>query len=399
MRLLSARLAVSVCCGFVFVTGTEAAAAFQLTTLHSFGSGDDGKVPEAAPLLGHGHNLYGTTAESGAYGTCGTVFRLAPDGTETQLHVFDCADAGVPEAPLISDGSGNLYGTAYSYGADRLGGVFEITAGGVFSILHTFTGISGDGANPGGALLEDRNGNFYGTTNYGGGAQNAGIVFRMNGSGSVTPLYTFSGGSDGANSNATLIADKAGNLYGTAQRGGSMSCSSTYGPGCGVVFKLSPKGKETVLHTFAGGTDGIWPQSGLVADAAGNMYGTTIEGGIANGCVGYGCGTVYRITPKGDEQVLYAFQGGDDGLEPNASLLVDGNGNLYGTASHGGANGDGTVFKISAKGRFSVLYTFTGGNDGAGPYAGLTADKQGNLFGTTLYGGEYDYGVVFKLMR
>ena len=164
----------------------------------------------------------------------------------------------------------------------------------------------------------------------------------------LAPLYTFTGRSDGGNSNATLIADKASNLYGTTQRGGSKSCSSSYGPGCGVAFKISPKGKETVLHTFAGGTDGIWLQSGLAADASGNLYGTTWEGGST--LYTYGCGTVFKITPKGEEQVLYAFTCGNDGSAPYASLLVDGSRNIYGTATHGGASGEGTVFRISPKG-------------------------------------------------
>lgn len=374
----------------------ENAVGAKLTTLYSFGGGNDGRVPEAALLFGDGSNLFGTTAEGGGYGHCGTVFRLAPDGTETQLHDFNCSDAGVPTAPLISDSRGNLYGTAYSYGPYLVGGIFEIASDGTFKILHTFSGQNGDGANPGGALLADGKGHFYGTTNYGGlEPQNAGVVFGMTKNGTVTPLYSFSGGSDGANSNATLIADRAGNLYGTTQRGGLMSCSSSYGPGCGVVFKLSPKGKETVLHAFAGGADGIWPQSGLAADANGNLYGTTWEGGSSQ--YTYGCGTVYRITPKGKEKVLYAFTCGTDGTAPYASPLIDSKGTLFGSATHGGAYDEGTLFKISPGGRFNVLYSFTGGNDGTGPYAALVADTHGYLFGTTLYGGEYDYGIAFRL--
>ena len=394
-------LAACACCVFFLGGAAPASAGARLTTLYSFGSsGSDGREPQAPPLLGDDGNLYGTTDESGETNTCGTVYRLAPDGTETVLHVFNCSEPGDPEAPLISDGRGNLFGTTYS-GTFLFGGIFEIASDGTYSLLYQFTGSNGDGANPGGALLE-RNGNFYGTTNYGGGAPNAGIVFRMAKGGAPTPIYTFSGGSDGANSNATLIADKEGNLYGTTQRGGSTDCSSSYEPGCGVVFEVSPKGKETVLHTFAGGKDGIWPQSGLAADAQGNLYGTTWEGGSS--LYTYGCGTVYKITPKGDESVIHAFRCGKDGSAPYASVLVDAKGNVYGTATHGGnenncAGGCGTVFKISPDGRFRVIYAFKGGNDGRGAYSALVADKRGRIYGATLYGGEYDYGVVFRLTR
>ncbi|HLY05643.1 MAG TPA: choice-of-anchor tandem repeat GloVer-containing protein [Rhizomicrobium sp.] len=399
MNLLRAGVTASVCFGVILATATGAAAA-HVRTLYSFGADNGGRVPEAAPIFGDGGNLYGTTSESGQSGTCGTVYRLAPDGTETQLHIFNCSEPGDPVAPLISDRNGNLFGTTYS-GIFLSGGIFEIASDGSYSLLYQFSGENGDGANPGGALLE-RNGQFYGTTNYGGGAPNAGIVFRMAKGGTPVPIYTFSGGSDGANSNATLIADRKGNLYGTTQRGGSTGCSSSYGPGCGVVFRLSPKGKETVLHTFMGGVDGIWPQSGVVADADGNLYGTTWEGGST--LYTYGCGTVYRITPESEESVLHAFRCGKDGSAPYASLLVDAKGNVYGTATHGGnenacAGGCGTVFKITPDGRFSVLLAFVRGKDGSGAYSSLIEDRKGRLYGTTLYGGEYDYGVVFRLTQ
>ena len=206
---------------------------------------------------------------------------------------------------------------------------------------------------------------------------------------SFTVIHTFTGTSDGGTPFAGFTIDGLGNLYGTASGGGSS--------GAGVVFKMSTSGQETVVHNFAGGSDGANPQARLVMDAAGNLYGTTYSGGVSN------AGTVFKVTRSGKEKVLYSFSGGADGGSPIAGLTIDKAGNLYGTTSTGGANGSGTVLKLAvptvAGGSWteSVLRSFGAGTDGATPVAGVTLDESGNLYGTTSAGGTYGYGTVFQL--
>ncbi len=197
---------------------------------------------------------------------------------------------------------------------------------------------------------------------------------------SFAVLYTFTGGNDGGVPETGLIADGAGNLYGTTFAG----C------GYGTVFKLAPDGTETVLHCFNSGNDGGGPLGALIQDQAGNLYGTTYEGGADNS------GTVFTISASGTESVLYTFTGGADGSGPLASLIRDKQGNLYGTTGYGGASGNGAVFKLAPDGTETVLYSFTGGNDGGLPYGSLIRDK-GDLYGTTLFGGAYGAGTVFKV--
>lgn len=210
-------------------------------------------------------------------------------------------------------------------------------------------------------------------------------------------LYTFKGGSDGSGSVASLIADAAGNLYGTTASGGGTGCG---GGGCGTVFRLAPNGTETVLYSFAGGEDGAYPVAGLIMGGSGNFYGTT-SGGGTDGCEGEGCGTVFKLAPDGTETVLHAFAGGSDGSAPEAGLIMDSSGELYGTTVSGGSGANGTVFKLAPDGTETVLYAFQGGSDGGNPYAGLIMDKSGNLFGTTEYGGTggiVSAGTVFEVM-
>lgn len=226
-----------------------------------------------------------------------------------------------------------------------------------------------------------------------------------------TILYAFQGGSDAASPQAGLIADKGGNLYGTTYYGGGTGC---YGDGCGTIFKLAPDGTETVLYAFRGGNDGEYPQAGLVADKAGNLYGTTSEG-AGTGCFDSdGCGTVFRLAPDGSLTVLHSFTGGSDGGEPEAGLIVDKAGNLYGTTYVGGGTGCdlslgcGTVFEVTPGGTETVLHAFCAQQnctDGGNPQSGLIADKAGNLIGTTSLGGSgrpdcfggFGCGTIFKL--
>jgi uncharacterized repeat protein (TIGR03803 family) len=197
-------------------------------------------------------------------------------------------------------------------------------------------------------------------------------------------LHNFAG-SDGQGPLAGLVMDTKENLYGTASGGGQY--------GGGVAFKASRGGMEMVLHSFGSGTDGASPEGSLILDAADNLYGTTFSGGPAN------AGTVFKLSPKGAETVLYSFQGGADGANPIAGLAMDKSGNLYGTTSAGGASGSGTVFEVSATGKHTVLYSFGGTNDGTVPVAGVTLDPKGNLYGTASQGGVDGYGTVFELKR
>jgi uncharacterized repeat protein (TIGR03803 family) len=307
---------------------------------------------------------------------------LAPDGTETVLHAFGGgSDGGYPVGNLIFGKGGDLYGTTSGTGGSNAGTVFRLTPNGKKeTVLYSF-GAGSDGAYPYGGLVADEKGNLYGTTILGGNGY--GVVFKLTPKGKETVLYTFTGGSDGSEPYAGLIMDAKGNLYGTTSAGGDANVNG------GVVFKLTPRGKETVLHTFTGNPDGAAPFDGLIQDAAGNFYGTTEYAGAA------GAGVVFKMTPAGHETVLYTFNGGSDGAEPLGGLLEDESGNLYGTTSAGGTSGAGAVFKLPPGGQETVLHSFTG-SDGASPYAGVIMDKKGNLYGTTYVGAD-GAGAVFKV--
>jgi uncharacterized repeat protein (TIGR03803 family) len=324
------------------------------------------------------------------------VFKLSPSGTETVVYRFSGQDGANPHAGLVRDGAGNLYGTTSGGGAG-VGVVFKLSPSGTETVLHSFTGD--DGINPL-DLVRDAAGNLYGTT-ASGGSWNIGVVFELVRSDSTYQskvLFTFTGNmkQDGAYPLAGLVRDVAGNLYGTTSYGGTH--------GWGVVFKLSPTGSETVLHSFTNGADGAYPAAGLIQDAAGNLYGTTYGAGA------HGFGVVFELIrcdsePSGYEfRPLYSFTGGAAGAYPLAGLVRDMAGNLYGTTSYGGTHGWGVVFKLSPTGSETVLHSFTNGADGAYPAAGLIQDAAGNLYGTTTQGGAtstceppYGCGVVFKL--
>ncbi|HEX3429622.1 MAG TPA: choice-of-anchor tandem repeat GloVer-containing protein [Rhizomicrobium sp.] len=257
-------------------------------------------------------------------------------------------------------------------------------------VLYTFTGGS-DGYSPRSGLIRDKAGNLYGTT-LEGGAGCCGTVFRLAPDGTETTLYSFQGGANDGNGPNWLVVDKAGNLYGTTGAGGGSGCFDE--TGCGTVFRLRPDGTETVLYAFTGGSDGFFPTS-LVPGNNGNLYGTTGE-------TGYGGGTIFRIAPDGTQSEVYSFTSGGIGGPPAPGLIRDSAGNFYGVAEAYGANGYGSVFKVSPHGKQTVLYAFTGGNDGGEPMAGLTADAAGNLYGTTAIGGDENCypggcGTVFKL--
>lgn len=350
--------------------------------------------------------------------------------TETVLYSFCtepssvgagyCTDGNRPLAGLFRDSLGNLYGTTFfggAYtGADVGGVIFKLDSAGNYSVLHNFcsvidsAGYCVDGSFPNAGVIEDSSGNLYGTTTQ-GDPTNDGLIFKLDNAGYYSVLYNFcsqTNCTDGGAPYAGLVEDASGNLYGAASLGGA-TASSDYAGG-GVVFKLDSAGNYTVLHSFcsqANCGDGGYPIGGLIEDALGSLYGTTDGGGA------HDYGTVFRLDSAGNYTVLYSFCSQSncvDGYKPTAALIEDDSGNLYGTASLGGAYGYGTVFKLDAAGNYTVLYSFCSQancSDGSTPYAGLVEDASGNLYGTTFEGGpnagasggdiNVGNGVVFKV--
>jgi len=380
------------------------------TVLHTFTG--NGNSPYVGVTLDQKDNLFGTTGFGGSLNK-GTIYEIDAHGKKTILHSFWGGDGLVPSGTLIQDNAGDRYGVTQEGGAPEggkclhgCGAVYELYPTGKETVLYVFSGK--DGCVPSGSLVRDGAGNLYGTTPFGGDAEQDcqvgngdGVVFKLDKNGKETVLHTFTGPPDGRIPSGGLVRDRSGNLYGVSY-GGTASDA-------GIVFKVSPAGHETVLYTFAGGIDGAKPDGPLLRDAAGNLYGVAAIGGDTPYCNGYGCGVVFRLDPAGKESVLYTFQGSPDGSYPHGGLVRDEAGNFYGITTTGGSgncpedsDGCGTVFKLDAKGNETVLYNFASGNDGNSPWAGLAIDKSGNLYGTTAYGGDsscdtYGCGVVFKL--
>ena len=369
--------------------------------LYQFKSGRDGSSPYSSLILDAQGNLYGTTEIDGAY-SYGTVFKVSPEGKETVLHSFTGTggDGANPVAPLIRDSAGNLYGTT-EYGGlfgDVCGGngcgiVFKIDPSGKETVLHRFTGLpQSDGMNPLQGLVRDSKGNLYGTTSQGGiyssYGNSYGTVFKIDSAGEETLLHSFNPFTPPYNDGwypmgGSLLRDSAGNLYGTTYFGGESTLF-------GIVFKLDPSGAEDVLYGFAGSPDGGFPYGNLVRDAAGNLYGVTMQGGAYQG------GTVFKLDDNNNETIVHSFGGTGDGAPPGGGLARDGAGNLYGTTTEGGSSYFGTVFKLDPSGTETVLHTFLG-KQGNGPDWGVIRDSKGNLYGTTQYGGAYGGGVVFQI--
>jgi uncharacterized repeat protein (TIGR03803 family) len=354
------------------------------TVLHAFVGGTDGADPFAGLVLGTDGNFYGTTAEGGAQNG-GTIFEVTPSGTETVLYAFGSVtnDSTGPEADLI-EVKGTFYGTAGAGGGSGFGTVFSFTPGtgpGTGeTILHNFTNNS-DGGVPLAPLLLGTDENLYGVTLL-GGANGEGTVFKITTSGTPTLTTFFAlNGTNGSRAAGGLIEDSSGNFYGTAEDGGSNE---------GTVFKLTSSGTLS-FATPATMTDGLSPEAGLILGNDGNYYGTASSGGSVND------GTVFMITPTGAETVVYSFAGGSDGQGPVAKLLLASDGNFYGTTQFGGTGNSGTVFKLTPQGVESVLYSFTGGSDGALPEGDLVQGSDGALYGTTRRGGALGQGVVFRL--
>lgn len=301
------------------------------TVLHSFKGGrSDGNFPIAALVRDAAGNLYGTTAEGGTAGY-GTVFKVGENGDETLLHSFGESekDGKYPAAGLLLGPKGNLYGTTQEGGASGYGTIFEVDENSNETVLHSFAGYPRDGQYPVAGLIQDAEGNLYGTTEI-GGTFNDGTVFKLDKERNETVLFSFTGMAGGSYPFGGVVRDSTGNLYGTTAYG-----SNEFG----VVFKLDAVGREMVLHTFSGGADGGFPSAALVLDSKGILYGTTEFGGVN------GAGAVFSITEDGKETVLHSFDGAD-GADLLTSLALDKAGNIYGTATEGGAHGQGSVFKL-----------------------------------------------------
>ncbi len=397
--------------------------------LHRF-QGYDGATPYGNLISDEAGNLYGTTEYMGI-SFYGTVFQLAPPAqvddpwTLTTLYSFrNRGDGARPTDGLIFDKQGNLYGTTSDINAGGYGEIFQLsppaTKGGAWTetVLYHFQGVT-DGAYPQGGLISDEAGNFYGATET--------SVFELSppaqtgGAWRFSLLHHFTGGTgDGLSPADGLVRDGSGNLYGSTLWGGYEGNPDCGEIGCGTVFEVSPPAApggnwtEQILHFFGVGDDGFNPEGGLALDAKGNLYGTSYSGGEKGG------GTAFRLAPPsqpgGDwsETVIHAFSySRDDGAAPVATMIFDPEGNLYGTTLFGGDScfvddayyGCGIVFKLSPEGRDgmawheSVLYFFQPGPGKAEqPAASLLFDNYGNLYGTTAYGGDNDYGTIFRIV-
>jgi uncharacterized repeat protein (TIGR03803 family) len=382
----------------------------------------DGQYPQASLIFDKAGNLYGTTFDGGAYGL-GSVFELVRGSggawTEKVLYSFcsatNCVDGTNPQG-LVFGANGNLYGETITGGGNGFGTVFQLTAskGGVWSekVVHNFNFSNGDGYYPYTGLVVDASGNLYGTTEW-GGAYNSGTVFELSagakGKWTEKRLHNFNDNDNDKDGYAPLdrlMFDAAGNLYGTTTRGGA-SGTACGGSGCGTVFQLTPgangKWTEKRLYNFNdSGKDGYDPWGGVVSDKAGNLYGATNAGGASS------CGVVFKLAPgtsgKWTEKVLHSFENdAQDGCGSVAALTVDGDGNLYGTTFYGGLYNDGTIFKLTlgTNGKWTekVVHNFDWSlyvKDGTSPAAGLVVDEKGNLYGTTETGGDYNFGAVFE---
>lgn len=394
MRPLNFRTSL---CGFLLL-GLSTAVTSPAQTFSNLATFDktNGAHPDGALVQGFDGNLYGTASDVGAHTPLGRVFQVTPGGTLTRLS--GVGEGYQPAAGIVLGTNGNFYGTTY-WGGDTsacMGGcgtVFEVTPAGTVKTLYEFG--RGDGFNVDAGLVE-LNGNFYGTTLYGGGAstscfQGCGSVFEITPNGTLTVLHVFEG-SDGKYPEATLVAGRDGNLYGTTYNGGSNNW--------GTVFKITPTGTLTRLHSFLK-HDGAWPL-GLVLGSDGNFYGITWRGG---GPLDFG--TAFKITAGGTFNTLHTFVG-SDGVNPIGTLMQATDGNFYGVTFLGGsnaclgsgyANACGTIFEMTPEGTVTTLHNFAG-TDGELPEGGLAQATDGNLYGTTAGQGAPDCaercGTVFQ---
>jgi uncharacterized repeat protein (TIGR03803 family) len=388
-----------------------AAPAQTYTTLASF-DGKNGFSPSWSLVQGLDGNYYGATALGGANTNCnlgcGVIFKITSGGRLTTLYNFcseaNCADGFEPANGLMLSSDGNFYGTTYHAGRHGGGTIFSVTPTGVLTTLYSFCAQANcaDGAAPQGGLTQGADGRFYGTTSS-GGPSGAGTIFRIDRSGNLKTLHGFcsqANCADGSSPGAVLVEDLDGNFYGTTFFGANTTgiCASL---GCGTIFRITPGGMLTILHTFTG-PDGGNPYSAPILGADGIFYGTTSGGGVGGGLCEGGCGTVFKMTPAGKLTVLYSFTGAEDGNFPLGALLQGTDGKLYGTTVGGGDPNvmAGTIFTITPAGSLTTLYSFcrqTACFDGGADQGGLIQGTDGEFYGAPSGGGEGGDGTVFRL--
>ncbi len=382
----------------ICVAATMALSAQTVTTLASFDQ-TDGSQPWAGLVQGLDGDFYGTTSAGGA-GGAGTVFKISAGGALTTLHSFcteaGCPDGSTPYAGVVQATGGDFYGTTWNGGANSAGTVFKITSTGVLTTLYSFCSqpLCTDGAYASAGLVEGENGDLYGAT-YGGGVYGSGAIYRISPRGAFSPIYSFcalSGCPDGLNPYGGLLLTANGDLYGTTFYGG------TGAEGGGTVFRITPAGTLTTLHSFCAQSrcaDGGNPRSTLLQTAGGNFYGTAESGGSNL------AGTVFKLTASGDFTTLYSFCSQDgcaDGTTPYGGLVQGSDGEFYGTTTSDGANGGGTIFRITSAGALTTLFSFFYPNcaPGYSPLAAVIQSTNGLFYGTTVDGCE-DGGSVFSL--
>jgi uncharacterized repeat protein (TIGR03803 family) len=403
-RLRVTRIA---CIVLVCVACTISSQAQTLSSLFGFDQ-TDGDNPLGALVQGANGNFYGTTSSDFGSGY-GTAFEITPEGALTTLYTFcsltNCADGAYPTSGLTLAKDGNFYGVTNDGGTENYGTFFKITPEGKLTTLYSFCSQANcaDGTYPTAGLLQAANGNFYGVTAY-GGATGFGTIFEITMAGTLTTLYNFcsqSNCADGGIPFGSLVQAKDGAFYGTTASGGA------YGPyQYGTVYKLTASGKLITLYSFCSQTncaDGRYPTSGLVLAKNGNLYGTTAWGGpflsLCNN--GTGCGTLFEITPTGKLTTLYNFcslTNCTDGDLPLAALIQARNGKLYGTTPYGGEYDYGTVFELTLVGGLTTVHSFDY-SDGSQPEAPLLQAPSGSFYGTTLEGGSAGWGTVFRLSQ
>jgi uncharacterized repeat protein (TIGR03803 family) len=392
VRISVVKLAGVVC--MFCATAAISLPAQTITTLTNF-NGTNGSYPLATLVEGSDGNFYGTTSLGGINGpfSDGTVFKVTPDGTVTTLHNFNGNDGNDPQVGLVHATDGNFYGTTWQGGASNYGTIFKITASGTFTLLHSFSGGT-DGRYPG-QLIQASDGNFYGTA-WGGGNDNCettggcGVIFKITPQGNFTKIYQFQGSSNDGYGPEGLVQGRDGNFYGMSIGWSQVLCNSL----CGSVFKVTPGGNLTILHTF-NGQDGNYPSGQLLQATDGNFYGTTSEGGA------YSEGTVFKMTPSGTLTSLYSFcpqYNCPDGANPLSGVMQATDGTLYGTTAGGGVYGCttcGTIFKITPSGSLTTLFSFNDTSNGGSP-GGLLQATNGNFYGLTSGGGTSYYGTFFQ---
>ena len=414
-RAATAALAIATMFALTVVF-TQSAQAQTFKVIHTF-TGSDGWQPSSGVTLDAAGNLYGTTMYGAGWGTVFQLKRFRGAWLLNNIFTLNAFsnynDLFYPYSGVVFGPDGALYGTTADGGLGEggadTGGVYSLKPTAIAcqtamcpwtdTVLHAFT-FGNDGAGPGyGNLTFDSAGNLYGTTTA-GGAYGRGTVFKLtpsNGGWTESILYSFAGGdNDGYQPWGGVVLDRFGNLYGTTVYGPGTGCYNLMG--CGIVFQLTPTDsgwKENILHYFAG-NDGFWPYAGLIIDQSGNLYGATSYGGAW----AYS-GTVFELSPTGGSwtfALLYIWPGGYSG--PRGNLAMDSSGILYGTTMADGAYQQGSVFKLTPSDSgwvYTSLYDFTGGNDGASPIGGVAWETNGNLYGTTYFGGANNAGVAWEI--